>query len=90
MIALDEGSLNGSYPPLITPFNAGKVDYDAYAAFVEFQIREGSHGIVVNSTTSAPSTLTISERNKMVDMAMEAAGGQVPVVAATGSQSARN
>ncbi len=87
MIALDEGFLKGSYPPLITPFKAGEVDYDAYAAFVEFQIREGSHGIVVNGTTSEPSTLTIAERNKMVDVAMAAAGGRVPVVAATGSQS---
>ena len=78
MIALDEGFLKGSYPPLITPFKAGEVDYDAYAAFVEFQIREGSHGIVVNGTTSEPSTLTIAERNKMVDVAMAAARNPTP------------
>ena len=87
MIDLDDGFLKGSYPPLITPFRDGQVDYDAYEEFVDFQIREGTHGIVINGTTSEPSTLTIEERNKLVDVGMAAAGGRVPVVAATGSQS---
>ena len=87
MIDLDDGFLKGSYPPLITPFRDGQVDYDAYRDFVDFQIREGTHGIVINGTTSEPSTLTTEERNKLVDVGMEAAGGRVPVVAATGSQS---
>ncbi|HET7577078.1 MAG TPA: 4-hydroxy-tetrahydrodipicolinate synthase [Sphingomicrobium sp.] len=81
------GRLKGSIPPLITPFRGGRVDYDAYAAMVEFQIREGSHGILVNGTTSEPASLTLDERNRLVDLAIETAGGQVPVVAATGSQS---
>jgi 4-hydroxy-tetrahydrodipicolinate synthase len=81
------GRLKGSIPPLITPFRGGRVDYDAYAAMVEFQIREGSHGILVNGTTSEPASLTLDERNRLVDVAIETAGGQVPVVAATGSQS---
>jgi 4-hydroxy-tetrahydrodipicolinate synthase len=54
---------------------------------VEFQVREGSHGILANGTTSEPASLTIEERNRIVDVAVEAAGGRVPVVAATGSQS---
>ena len=88
MMTLDKDFLRGSYPPLITPFKEdGAVDYDAYAAFVDFQIREGTHGIVVNGTTSEPSTLTVEERNKLVDVGIEAAAGRVPVVAATGSQS---
>lgn len=87
MIDLASGFLKGSYPPLITPFKDGHVDYDAYQEFVDFQIREGTHGIVINGTTSEPSTLTIEERNKLVDVGMAAAGGRVPVVAATGSQS---
>ncbi len=87
MIALDQNFLKGSYPPLITPFKNGAVDYDAYQAFVDFQICAGSHGIVINGTTSEPSTLSIAERNKLVDVGMDAAAGRVPVVAATGSQS---
>ena len=79
--------LKGSMPPIITPFNGGEVDYDTYARLVEFQIREGSHGILVNGTTSEPAALTTEERNRLVDIAIGTANGRVPVVAATGSQS---
>jgi len=84
---MDISRLKGSIPPLITPFRNGDVDYDAYAALVDFQIREGSHGILVNGTTSEPASLTVDERNRIVDIAIAAAAGRVPVVAATGSQS---
>jgi len=83
----DLAKLRGSIPPLITPFKRGEVDYDAYAALVNFQIDEGSHGILVNGTTSEPSTLTTEERNRLVTLAIEVTAGRVPVVAATGSQS---
>src|SRR5438874_9370793 len=84
---MDMSCLKGSIPPLITPFREGQVDFDAYAAMIEFQVAEGSHGILVNGTTSEPASLTVEERNQIVDMAMDAAGGRVPIVAATGSQS---
>lgn len=87
MIKLDKDFLVGSIPPLITPFDGDKVDFDAYAHLVETQIVEGSHGILVNGTTSEPSSLTVEERNKLVDIAVEVAAGRRPVVAATGSQS---
>jgi len=77
----------GSVPPLVTPFRDGRVDDEAYAALVEAQVAAGSHGILVNGTTAEPSLLTVRERNRLVDVAMEAAGGRLPVVAATGSQS---
>ena len=79
--------LKGSIPPLITPFQNGEVDYDTYARLVEFQIREGSHGILVNGTTSEPASLTTEERNRLVDVAIKTAKGRVPICAATGSQS---
>jgi len=84
---MDLSRLKGSIPPLVTPFRGGNVDYDAYATMVEFQIREGSHGILVNGTTSEPASLTVEERNRIVDVAIATANGRVPVVAATGSQS---
>lgn len=84
---MDISRLKGSIPPLITPFRNGEVDTDAYAAMVEFQVREGSHGILVNGTTSEPASLSVDERNRIVDVAVEAAAGRIPVVAATGSQS---
>ncbi len=87
MIPLKDGFLKGSYPPLVTPFRDGAVDYETYARLVERQIAEGSHGIVVNGTTGEPSTLSVEERMKLVETATRTAKGRVPVVAATGSQS---
>jgi 4-hydroxy-tetrahydrodipicolinate synthase len=79
--------LKGSIPPLLTPFKKGEVDYETYVRLVEMQIAEGSHGILVNGTTSEPASLTTEERNKLVDVAIKTAKGRIPVVAATGSQS---
>jgi 4-hydroxy-tetrahydrodipicolinate synthase len=87
MITLAEKFLRGSYPPLITPFREGAVDYDTYARLVERQIAEGSHGIVVNGTTGEPSTLSVDERIKLVQVATKVAAKRIPVIAATGSQS---
>ncbi len=79
--------LKGSMPPLVTPFRDGEVDYDTYAKLVSFQIENGTHGILVNGTTAEPSTLTVEERNRLVDVAIEVTAKRVPVVAATGTQS---
>jgi 4-hydroxy-tetrahydrodipicolinate synthase len=87
MMALERTFLRGSYPPLVTPFAGGSVDYDTYARLIEFQIAEGSHGIVVNGTTGEPSTLSAEERARLVKVAVDTVHGRVPVVAATGSQS---
>lgn len=86
MMKLPKDFLKGSIPPLITPFKGGKVDYDAYAGLVEFQVKNGSHGILVNGTTSEPASLTVEERNRIVDVAIEVNAGKLPIVAATGSQ----
>lgn len=88
MTPLKPDFLKGSYPPVITPFlENGEVDYTGYQRLIDWQIREGSHGIVVNGTSSEPSVLTVEERQTLLEVAMEAARGRVPVVAATGSQS---
>jgi 4-hydroxy-tetrahydrodipicolinate synthase len=80
-------NIKGSIPPLITPFRGNVVDYDAYASLVERQVQEGSHGVLVNGTTAEPSSLTLDERNRLVDIAIEAVNKRIPVVAQTGSQS---
>ena len=79
--------IRGSIPPVITPFVNGEVDYKTYASLIEHQIKNGSHGILVNGTTAAPSTLTLDERNKLINIAVEVANGKIPVIAGTGSQS---
>ena len=70
MLQLEKETLIGSIPPLVTPFYQDSVDYDVYAKLVEFQIKNGSHGILVTGTTAEPSTLTVSERKKCVDVAV--------------------
>src|SRR5262245_9610309 len=79
--------LKGSFPPLVTPFRKGEVDYDAYARIIEFHVENGSHGLLVNGTSAEPATLTVDERNRLVDVAVQVAQKRVVVVAGTGSQS---
>jgi 4-hydroxy-tetrahydrodipicolinate synthase len=86
MIA-DISRLQGSIPPLVTPFRDGEVDYDAYARLVDFHAANGSNGVLVNGTSAEPSTLTVRERNRLVEIAVATAAGRIAVVAATGSQS---
>jgi len=87
VIDLATASLRGSLPPLVTPFRDGEVDYDTYAGLVEWHADQGSHGVVVCGTTGEPSLLTVAERKRLLDVAIEAARGRIEVVAATGSQS---
>jgi 4-hydroxy-tetrahydrodipicolinate synthase len=87
MIPLKPNELRGSYPPMMTPFKEGQVDYRVFEKLVERQIDKGSHGILVNGTTAEPSTLSVDERNELVSAAMRTAAGRIPVIAATGSQS---
>ncbi len=87
MVPLNDESLRGSYPPVITPFHNGEVDYGTFAELVGRQVREGSHGIVVTGTTGEPSSLTVEERSELLKTAVAAVKRHIPVVAATGSQS---
>jgi 4-hydroxy-tetrahydrodipicolinate synthase len=84
---LASNALRGSITPLITPFKNGAVNYDEYAALVERHIAEGGHGVLVNGTSAEPSTLSVAERNQLVDVAVRTARGRTQIVAATGSQS---
>jgi 4-hydroxy-tetrahydrodipicolinate synthase len=77
----------GSVPPVVTPFKQGAVDYDTYARLIEFQIANGSSGVLVAGTSGEPSTLSVPERNRLVETAIEVAHRRVPVFAHTGSQS---
>ncbi len=87
MQPLAAAQLKGSITPLITPFRDGKVDRETYVALIERHIDAGGHGILVNGTSAEPSTLTVAERNALVDVALEVGRGRTQVVAATGSQS---
>ncbi|HEX5082201.1 MAG TPA: 4-hydroxy-tetrahydrodipicolinate synthase [Blastocatellia bacterium] len=87
MIKLDHKFLRGSYPPVITPFRDGKIDYDKFASLLERQVLKGSHGALITGTTAEPSSLTIDERDQLIKLAVQTVNKRIPVVAATGSQS---
>ena len=76
----------GSFTALVTPFNAkGKVDEKAFRELVEWQIAEGSNGLVPVGTTGESPTLTHEEHNRVVELCIKAAKGRVPVIAGAGS-----
>ncbi|NQU59545.1 MAG: 4-hydroxy-tetrahydrodipicolinate synthase [Rhodospirillales bacterium] len=77
----------GSMPALITPFKDGKVDETAFQSFVEWQVEEGSEGLVPCGTTGESPTLTHDEHMRVTEICIEAAAGKVPVIAGTGSNS---
>ena len=75
----------GSIPALVTPFRDEAFDEGAYRAFVEWQIREGSHGLVPCGTTGESATLSAEEHRRVVAACVDAAAGRVPVIAGCGS-----
>jgi 4-hydroxy-tetrahydrodipicolinate synthase len=76
----------GSIPALITPFTAsGAVDETAFAAHVEWQIAEGSSGLVPVGTTGESPTLSHAEHKRVVELCIEVAAKRVPVIAGAGS-----
>ena len=77
--------LNGSITALITPFSDGKIDEKAYGDLVEWQIQEGTHGLVTVGTTGESATLNDAEHERVVRLCVEAANGRVPVIAGAGS-----
>jgi 4-hydroxy-tetrahydrodipicolinate synthase len=77
----------GSITALITPFANGKVDAKAFQKLVEWQIDQGTHGLVPCGTTGESPTLSHDEHKQVVELCISAASGRVPVIAGTGSNS---
>ena len=77
----------GSFPALITPMQNGAVDEPAFRKFVNWQIEQGSHGLVPVGTTGESPTLTPDEHKAVIEICIEEARGRVPVIAGTGSNS---
>lgn len=75
----------GSITALVTPFRDGAVDDKTFQAFVDWQIGEGTHGLVPCGTTGESPTLSHAEHRRVVALCVEAAGGRVPVIAGCGS-----
>jgi 4-hydroxy-tetrahydrodipicolinate synthase len=80
-------TFKGSITALITPFKDGKVDVPAFRKLVEWQIDQGTHGLVPCGTTGESPTLSHEEHRQVIELCIEAAAGRVPVIAGTGSNS---
>ena len=80
---------SGSIPALVTPFRDGRFDERAYRDFVEWQITEGSAGLVPCGTTGEAATMPADEHFRVVKVCVEQAKGRVPVIAGCGSNDTR-
>lgn len=79
--------LRGSLPALITPFADGALDEKAFSALVDWQIEEGTHGLVPVGTTGESPAVSHEEHRRVVEICVDVAAGRVPVVAGAGSNS---
>lgn len=75
----------GSITALVTPFRNGSLDEEALTRLVDWQIAEGTHGLVPTGTTGESPTLNFDEHKRVIALTVEAAKGRVPVIAGTGS-----
>ena len=80
-------NFTGSIVAIITPFRNGKVDEQALRDLIDWQIANGTDGIVPCGTTGESATLSYDEHNRVIEMTVEAVKGRVPVIAGTGSNS---
>ncbi len=77
----------GSLIAIVTPFKKGRVDERALGDLIEFQIANGTHGIVPCGTTGESATLSHDEHNRVIAFTVEAVKRRVPVIAGSGSNS---
>ena len=80
----------GSFPALATPFRDEAIDEVAFRVFVEWQISEGSHGLVPCGTTGEGATLDSAEHARVIAVCVEVANRRVKVIAGCGSNNTRH
>ena len=79
--------LQGSMVALVTPFANGELDRDALGRLIDFQLENGMQGLIPCGTTGESPTLTHGEHDEVIEFTVKRAGGKVPVIAGTGSNS---
>jgi 4-hydroxy-tetrahydrodipicolinate synthase len=77
----------GSLVAIVTPFRKGKVDEQSLASLIEWQIANGTNGIVPCGTTGESATLSHEEHNRVVELTVEVVNRRVLVIAGSGSNS---
>ena len=79
--------LQGAIVAIVTPFKNGRVDEEGLRELIEFQIENGTDGIVPCGTTGESPTLSHAEHDRVIEITVEAVKKRVPVIAGTGSNS---
>ena len=77
----------GSIVALITPFNNDKLNEENYVKLIHHHLENGTNGVVPAGTTGESPTLSHSEHNKVIELAIKECKGKIPVIAGTGSNS---
>ena len=77
----------GSIVALITPFNDDKLNEENYVKLIDYHLENGTNGVVPAGTTGESPTLSHSEHNKVIELAIKECKGKIPVIAGTGSNS---
>ncbi len=87
MPQLGPAHIRGSLCALVTPFKDGAVDTRAFSELIEWHMDEGTHGLVPCGTTGESPTLSVEEQETLIRLCVERAGGKIPIVAGTGTNS---
>jgi 4-hydroxy-tetrahydrodipicolinate synthase len=69
------------------PFKGGAIDYDRYAELIEWQIEQGTHGLLVNATSGEPTTLSLDEKAQLIQVAVNRSARRTPVIAGIPAES---
>ncbi len=78
-------NFHGALVALVTPFIDGELDEKGLVDLIEFQIENGTHGIVPCGTTGESATISFAEHKRVIEITVKAVNGRVPVVAGTGA-----
>ncbi|HZK57660.1 MAG TPA: 4-hydroxy-tetrahydrodipicolinate synthase [Clostridia bacterium] len=80
---------NGSGVAIVTPFSGGEIDFESFEGLIDFHLENGTQALIVLGTTGEAATQSFEEREKLVGIAVERAGGRIPVIVGTGANYTR-